>query len=284
MSDENCNERHRRPALHAVVAAFVLVCSAFLAAPTAHAAAITATLAVTSQWDTGFVANYRIANPGATELADWKLEFDLPAEESVTNSWSSKLAQSGTHYVLTPEEYNRTIAPEHSISIGFQATLDGDFSAPQNCVLNGESCTSAPDLAPATATAPTPTTAPASAPPPPSADDAAATLAVISQWNTGFVANYEIANTGSTALDGWKLEFDLPADESVTRAWSSKLSKTGTHYVLTPESYNTTIAPGSSVTVGFQAAQTSTYSAPANCQLNGQSCGDGPAPTASVRH
>ncbi|WP_258035698.1 cellulose-binding domain-containing protein [Mycobacterium marinum] len=139
-------------------------------------------------------------------------------------------------------------------------------------MLNGESCTSAPDLAPA------------SAPPPPSADDAAATLAVISQWNTGFVANYEIANTGSTALDGWKLEFDLPADESVTRAWSSKLSKTGTHYVLTPESYNTTIAPGSSVTVGFQAAQTSTYSAPANCQLNGKTCGDGPAPTASVRH
>ncbi|WP_235065852.1 cellulose binding domain-containing protein [Mycobacterium sp. 012931] len=70
----------------------------------------------------------------------------------------------------------------------------------------------------------------------------------------------------------------------VTRAWNSKLSKTGTHYVLTPESYNTTIAPGSSVTVGFQAAQTSTYSAPANCQLNGESCGDGPAPTASVRH
>ncbi|WP_257535081.1 cellulose-binding domain-containing protein [Mycobacterium ulcerans] len=53
---------------------------------------------------------------------------------------------------------------------------------------------------------------------------------------------------------------------------------------MTPESYNTTIAPGSLVTVGFQAAQTSTYSAPANCQLNGESCGDGPAPTASVRH
>ncbi|WP_425293726.1 GH12 family glycosyl hydrolase domain-containing protein [Mycobacterium attenuatum] len=97
-------------------------------------------------------------------------------------------------------------------------------------------------------------------------------MSVTSQWNTGFVANYSIANPGAAQLSGWKLEFDLPAGESITNAWNSKLAQSGTHYVLTPESYNSTIAPGSSVTVGFQAAQTGAYTPPTNCLLNRQSC------------
>nr|WP_280177841.1 cellulose binding domain-containing protein [Mycobacterium pseudokansasii] len=104
-------------------------------------------------------------------------------------------------------------------------------------------------------------------------------MSVTSQWNTGFVANYNIANPGSAQLKGWKLEFDLPAGESITNAWSSKLAQSGTHYVLTPESYNSTIAPGNSVTVGFQAAQTGAYAPPANCLLNGQSCTGGSVST-----
>ncbi|WP_264035015.1 cellulose binding domain-containing protein, partial [Mycobacterium lacus] len=34
-------------------------------------------------------------------------------------------------------------------------------------------------------------------------------------------------------------------------AWNGQLAQSGTHYVLTPESWTQTIAPGGSVTVGF---------------------------------
>lgn len=262
------------------MSAFVIAFTVIVASPIAHAAAVTATLAVTSQWNTGFVANYKIVNSGSAQLADWKVEFDLPADESITNVWSSKLAQSGTHFVLTPEDYNRTIAPGGSISIGFQAALTGAYSPPANCLVNEEPCTtgSTPSTTTTTPTTTTPTTTTSttgSATP----GAATATLSVTSQWNTGFVANYNIANPGAAQLNDWKLEFDLPAGESITNAWNSNLAQSGTHYVLTPESYKSTIAPGNSVTVGFQAAQTGAYAPPANCLLNGQSCTGGSAST-----
>ncbi|CAM4173160.1 Chitinase 63 precursor [Mycobacterium basiliense] len=99
-----------------------------------------ATWTVTSLWNTGFVANYKITNSAATQLTDWTVEFDLPADESVTTVWGGELDQSGKHYVLTPEDYNHTVAPGGSISVGFQAALTGAYTAPVNCVINGEPC------------------------------------------------------------------------------------------------------------------------------------------------
>jgi hypothetical protein len=68
----------------------------------AHAAVATATLSVTSTWQTGFIAHFTITNPSTEPLTDWKLEFDMPMGESVSHTWNSTLTQSGTDYVLTP--------------------------------------------------------------------------------------------------------------------------------------------------------------------------------------
>src|SRR5271163_3756319 len=46
-------------------------------------------------------------NSSTVPLTDWKLEFDLPLGESVSHTWNSTLAHSGTHYVLTPANWNR---------------------------------------------------------------------------------------------------------------------------------------------------------------------------------
>ncbi|SOJ53936.1 putative bifunctional chitinase/lysozyme [Mycobacterium simulans] len=97
-----------------------------------------ATYAVGSQWDSGFVASYTITNSGTTPLTNWQLEFDLPANESITSLWSGQVAQSGTHYVVTPESWTQTIAPGGSVTVGFQASQTGAYSAPTNVVVNGQ--------------------------------------------------------------------------------------------------------------------------------------------------
>jgi chitodextrinase len=122
------------------------------------------------------------------------------------------------------------------------------------------------------------TTSTASPPPPPPPGTLAATFTKTSDWGNGFVAEYAIRNDGSTTVTGWKLEFDLPATETVTSAWSGKLSSSGNHYVLTDEDWTRTIAPGATVTVGFQGAYSGAFTAPAGCRINGQSCAGGPAP------
>jgi hypothetical protein len=71
-------------------------------------------------------------------LTDWKLEFDLPRGESVSHTWSSTLTQSGTHYVLTPANWNRIIAPGGSAKGGLRGVLTGSYSPPSNCLLNGQ--------------------------------------------------------------------------------------------------------------------------------------------------
>lgn len=133
----NCVKRWRT-GLHATVPALMVAILGLGITPVAHAAAATATLSVEHTWQTGFIARFAIANPSTAPLTDWKLEFDLPAGETVSHTWNSTLTQSGTHYVLTPANWNRIIAPGGSATGGLRGVLTGSYSPPSNCVLNGQ--------------------------------------------------------------------------------------------------------------------------------------------------
>jgi hypothetical protein len=125
-------------AFHVTMTALIVAVLGLVIAPVAHAAAATATLSVEHSWQTGFIAHFTITNPSAVQLNDWKLEFDLPVGESVSHTWNSTLAQSGTHYVLTPANWNRVIAPGGSATGGLRGVLTGSYSPPSNCVFNGQ--------------------------------------------------------------------------------------------------------------------------------------------------
>lgn len=138
----NSYVKRRRTALHVVGSALMVGILGLASTPLAHAAAATATLSVEHAWQTGFIAHFTITNSSTVPLTDWKLEFDLPVGESVSHTWNSTLAQSGTHYVLTPANWNRTIAPGGSATGGLRGVLTGSYSPPSNCVLNRQSfCT-----------------------------------------------------------------------------------------------------------------------------------------------
>jgi cellulase/cellobiase CelA1 len=125
-----------RTGLHAAVSAVMVIIVGLATTPAAHAAAATATLSVTSTWQTGFIAHFTITNSSTVPLNDWKLEFDLPMGESVSHTWNSTLTQSGTHYILTPANWNRIIAPGGSATGGLRGVLTGSYSPPSNCQLN----------------------------------------------------------------------------------------------------------------------------------------------------
>jgi cellulase/cellobiase CelA1 len=127
-----------RAALRAMVASSMVVTSALAITPAASAAAAAARLSVSSTWQTGFIAHFTIVNASTAPMTDWRLEFDLPTGESVSHTWSSTLAQYGTHYVLTPANWNRIIAPGGSATGGLRGVLTGFYTPPSNCVLNGQ--------------------------------------------------------------------------------------------------------------------------------------------------
>jgi hypothetical protein len=140
MAGLNNYEKRWRTALHVTLPAFVAAILGLGITPVAHAAAATATLSVEHAWQTGFIANFTITNTSMTQLSDWRLEFDLPVGEGLSHTWNSSFAQSGTHFVITPANWNRSIAPGGSATGGMRGVLTGSYSPPLNCRINGQSC------------------------------------------------------------------------------------------------------------------------------------------------
>jgi cellulase/cellobiase CelA1 len=133
----NCG-KYWRAALHVTVSAVMVAVLGLTITPAAHAAAASATLSVEHTWQTGFIANFTVTNASVAPLSDWKIEFDMPAGQSVLHAWNSTVTQSGTHFVVTPANWNRVIAPGGSATGGFRGVLSGTYSPPVNCVLNGQ--------------------------------------------------------------------------------------------------------------------------------------------------
>ncbi|MGW1867555.1 glycosyl hydrolase family 18 protein [Streptomyces mauvecolor] len=107
------------------------------------------------------------------------------------------------------------------------------------------------------------------------ATSATATYAKSSDWGTGFGAGWTIKNTGTTTLSSWTVEWDYPSGTSVTSAWDADVTSSGTHWTAKNKSYNGTLAPGASVSFGFNGAGPGS---PSGCKLNGGSCDGGSTP------
>jgi aryl-phospho-beta-D-glucosidase BglC (GH1 family) len=98
--------------------------------------------------------------------------------------------------------------------------------------------------------------------------EATASFTDVSDWGSGFTGNITITNQGTTAINGWTLQFDFAA--SISQVWNGQIiSQTGNHYVIGNASYNATIVPGLSVTIGFNASPGNVTIGPANYILNG---------------
>lgn len=93
-------------------------------------------------------------------------------------------------------------------------------------------------------------------------------FAVTSDWGSGFTADMSIQNNQTTAMTNWRLAFDFPF--AITSIWNAVIiSRVGNRYVIGPADWNTTIAPGATITFGFQGAPGNVKTKPTNAQLNG---------------
>ncbi|CAK7280955.1 glycosyl hydrolase family 18 protein [Streptomyces misionensis] len=111
--------------------------------------------------------------------------------------------------------------------------------------------------------------------PAPAASDATAAGGVTasftksSDWGTGFGGQWTIKNSGTASISSWTIQWDFPSGTSVTSAWDADVTNSGNHWTAKNKSYNGTLAPGASVSFGFNGAGPGS---PSNCTLNGDSC------------
>ena len=193
---------------------------------------------IRSNWGSGDTNDITIRNTGATNMNGWTVEFD--ADFNITEIWNAQLvSHSGNHYKISniPGFWNTVIKPNTQITFGFNTTLSsGNSTAISNIILNGQALSNNPTPPPN----PNPNT------------QGTVTQAIRSQWSNGTTNDITIKNTGTSTINGWTITFT--ADFDVTDVWNSQLvSHSGNTWTISniPGFWNSTIAPGASIVIGF---------------------------------
>jgi chitodextrinase len=97
-----------------------------------------------------------------------------------------------------------------------------------------------------------------------------------SDWGngSGFTANLTITNSGGSPVSGWTLRFAFPAGQRVTQGWNAAWAQPSASPDVTASSlsWNATIAPGASTTIGFSGSYTGANPRPTAFTLNGATC------------
>jgi endoglucanase len=112
--------------------------------------------------------------------------------------------------------------------------------------------------------------------PPPTGGSApvscSAAYSLTNSWPGGFQAQVVLTNTGTSAIAPWSLTWTFPGDEQISSMWTASYTQSGEHVTATNESYNATIAPSASVTIGFTGTYTSSDASPTSFSVNGTAC------------
>ncbi|MEU6506675.1 cellulose binding domain-containing protein [Streptomyces sp. NPDC046942] len=154
----------RNKAIGGLVAAAVAGGGAVLLTGTANAAGVNAAFTRTSDWSTGYTAQYVVTNNSGSQEKSWTLEFDLPAGARLSSLWNGESSVSGSHVTVQPAKWDTEgLAPGKSVTVGF--VVDGS-GAPTGCRIDNSPCSADSGPTPEPSGRPTDTRSPSPAPTP----------------------------------------------------------------------------------------------------------------------
>ncbi|MEY9991568.1 hypothetical protein ABIE67_003600 [Streptomyces sp. V4I8] len=128
----------RNKAIGGLVAAAVVGGGALVFTGTAQAAGIGAAYTKTSDWSTGYTAQYVVTNNSGAAEKQWTLEFALPSGSKLSSLWNAESSVSGQHVTVTPPKWDTDgLAAGESVTVGFVVNGTG---APTGCLIDDAKC------------------------------------------------------------------------------------------------------------------------------------------------
>jgi len=193
-------------------------------------------------WQGSNGSNAVISYVAPSAISSWSFSVvdflnDVKSRGAVTNSWYLTSIQAG---------FEPWVGGTGLAVTNFSATVNGG---------GGGGPTSSPTT-----------------PPPNGGGTACKVTYAPNTWNDGFTANVTVANTGSTAVNGWTLGFTLPSGQAITSSWNATLTGSSGAVTARNISWNGTIPANGSQSFGFQGTYSGTYSSPSTFTLNGTAC------------
>ncbi|WP_189261240.1 glycoside hydrolase family 18 protein [Streptomyces fuscichromogenes] len=152
----------RNKVMGGLVAASVVGGGAILFSGIAQAAGVGAAYTRTSDWSTGYTAQYVVTNNSGARERSWTLEFDLPAGAKLSSLWNAEYTVSGQHVTVKPPKWDTDgLAAGASDTVGFVVNGSGD---PTGCRIDDASCSADGTATPEPSGRPTRTATPPSTP------------------------------------------------------------------------------------------------------------------------
>jgi len=151
------------------------------------------------------------------------------------------------------------------VEAGFELWQGGAGLATDSFAVNVPGSSPAPVAAGPTAARPAPSPGPAAA-----GVSCTVAYSVVHAWPDGLQAQAVLTNTGTSPVSGWTLTWSVAGDQRVTDLWNGDFTQSGEQVSVTNASYDQTIAPSASVTIGFTGI--GSHAPPAAFQLNGTDC------------
>jgi len=185
----------RNKVIGGAVAAAVVGGGAILLTGVAQAASVGAAYTRTSEWSTGYTAQYVVTNTTGATKKDWTLEFDLPSGSKLSSLWNAESTVSGQHVTVKPPKWDTDgLAAGESVTVGFVVNGTGQ---PTSCLIDNAKCS-----ADGTAT-PEPTGRPTTSSPTPTPTATPTATATVKPTPTPTPTASPSQSTGTTAAGGF---------------------------------------------------------------------------------
>ena len=247
---------------------------------------------ITQDWGTGYQGSVTVKNTSARIINPWSVT--IPYANAINSTWDATATSTAGGYRFSGPSWNLALAPGASVTFGFIGAAKGGAMTPTTCIVSGATCAvnsgsstvtpvptpTTPSVDPTVTPKPTPTTHATSA------SALTVVLKVTSDWGTGRNVDMVVTNTGTTTLNKWSVS--LPWKGSSVSMWNASSFLAGGVLTATNLSWNGTIGPGASVSLGFTdngsfVLPTTCATAVGNCELAGSGVTPQPTPSDSTK-
>ncbi|MEO1507113.1 MAG: glycoside hydrolase family 9 protein [Cyanobacteria bacterium J06633_23] len=219
------------------------------------------TFEVSEDWGKGLVGFVHVENTGSNVLDDWV--FTIKTTFEIETVWGGEIIERvGNLYTVRAEDWNSRLDSGEKTKFGFvgrNATAE----------VHQLSVVSAPSFHEA------------AAPPPAVVAEQVAAIdavdfAIAKDWWGGFTANVSFTYSGTEPLESWQLRFESPFE--ISKLWhgeivSHSVEQTTHIYTVSNASWNGTLVPGDTITLGLNGKGSSVYQ-PSNYYFNNLPVGD----------
>ncbi len=203
-------------------------------------------------------AHIMLTNQGTEAVQGWRMDFTMP---QAINRIDHVTWTPGADNAHTVEGVGWTsiIQPGGSVWMDIYGTHGGTLQEPVGCLFQGVACgfndiTDGGDDSDST----------------PTMLDVGFAYTSVAVFDQAYVARLTIQNNTEETFEDWVLEFGFDAEISLL--WNAEWARTASGYRVQGQNWNSTLAPGDSVFIGFQGKFQTGPPRPTNCTINDTPC------------